>query len=621
MAGEVSQAKANLQNGFAILQKRKKMKESADAQTSAIQDAVKQMQTDATKAGTEVKDMDKGLAQKIMILSNFTITEAPDPGNEKYVLIATDKTTGEETKTIDKMQFDADKAEFEKYNALKKQVEKETEKLGIKKEDLEKLQEAAKKKEEELITSKGEASKADEDYNFSLQEYDKLQEELKTAEFEVKLENKGDNLTKVAKNLINDASINGEIADTNTVYNAIIDGDKANKQAGKDVNTDYRHMKVGQGNTYNLDQIKAMSGDKLDTDLSDDFEISSKDINELVASQKPEGDGKVSGGAAPINDDGGAAAPVKPQKEDDKTKNPNEKYHEGNITLPRGNVTSKDGRQINSLADLGLTANPNGTYTNSVGKVFSASEVNEMCRAMERGVDPDYPKLLDKAEKLGLDIDAITKDDGFGKNVKDLKAAIDAKEKADKAAKKQAKKDAKAQKEGLEAKAADEALEKAKNNKVGADYDPTIKDSDAAKKALDKYSDELKEMIDKGVIEKSDPESMTADQIKDLVKKYKAAKKEGKQAAKAGEKADNYRAKSDAARTNFDDTMNRVTTNSFNNLPDVIKNDAKMVLSGRAKEITGSVSGGGAYSISKSGSDSITITYKGNKIKISADEV
>ncbi len=162
-----------------------------------------------------------------------------------------------------------------------------------------------------------------------------------------------------------------------------------------------------------------------------------------------------------------AQSKIQPQSE--KTAG-NEKYktgRNGEITLPRG-IPYHDatGNSVDQSLELhGIKDNGDGTYTNSSGKNLTADEVNDYFRSIEKNTDRKFLRYLDQAEDLGIDIDDALKNAGNGESsVEALKQAID------------------------------------------------------TQKALNKYSDEIKQY---GI----NIEGMSADEIKDAVKDAKKGPK------------------------------------------------------------------------------------------------
>lgn len=109
----------------------------------------------------------------------------------------------------------------------------------------------------------------------------------------------------------------------------------------------------------------------------------------------------------------------------------NEKYktgRNGEITLPRGvQYHDATGNSVDQSLELhGIKDNGDGTYTNSAGKNLTADEVNDYFRSIEKNTDRKFSHYLDQAEDLGIDIDDALKNAGNGESsVKALKQAID----------------------------------------------------------------------------------------------------------------------------------------------------------------------------------------------------
>ena len=418
------QAKVN--DGWKLLETRKKQLESAQAQTKAVQEEYSKIQKDQAKA----EQLDAKLAQKIMVLSNFNVKTEPkepkkveDPGNAPNIPA---DATEEEKGTIqsefnqkkadfeqyqnDVKQYEKDLNEFKKYEALKDEIEKESPEI---KGQLDTLMKAAQTKEDELKKKQGDEAALQREVDFSWDNYQELQKELNDAKFEVKLNKQGDNLTSVAKENINKTSIDGEHADVKAVYDGIVAGDKEN---GAECNKKhYTTMKVGDKHTYTKDQIAKMGAD---VNLADDFgEDFGKEMNSLLEDavkekpdQKPEG-----------TEVGSGDKPAKPDQKPVKSKD--------EIVFPRG--IQWQGTEGNKLSDFGLKDNGDGTYTASTRKTYTAAEVNKYFREIEDSSGNNYSKYLDKAEKLGIKYEGLSP--------KELKETVKAAEKGSKAEEKRLK--------------------------------------------------------------------------------------------------------------------------------------------------------------------------------------
>jgi len=499
----VSQAQAKVQDGFVLLQKRKAMYESAQAQTTAVQEKFNEIQKSVTQTQNELKPLEQNIAQKIMMLSNFKVTEPPkevkepkDPAEVKepkhmnepkwsdfendwgegntwsteseakaayqkeikeYAVYSNKMVAYEEYqkdlkqyKEVDKPAYEQylkDLKEYSQYEALKADIEANA--PDDVKAHLKELMAAAQAKEVELTGAKTEENQYKAEYDFSYTEYQQLQEDLKAAQFEVKLENSGDNLTKVAKNSLDNASIDGKAVDVKDVYKGIVAGDKkTTNDVGHDSNY-YTHMAVGTSHKYGADDISAMGAD---LDLSDDFGAEMKTLLENAPTAKPK-----TVEDSPVEKQPDVLANKSVPAKSTVTADPNHEYKagkNGEITLPRGmdirvgvnNGSGEDGNgngvKASKLQDYGISYDEqSGMYMNSKGQKFTADEVNDYFRS----IDGLSQKYLDKAEEMGLDVDRIIS--GQSNPAKALKNAVKAQEKADKAQAKadraQAKADAK----------------------------------------------------------------------------------------------------------------------------------------------------------------------------------
>ena len=469
-----TQAQGAVGNGWKLLETRKKQLESAKLQTAAVQAKFNNLEADIAKT----KPLDAELAQKIMILSNFSDQakkggpgekpaapklEATDPGAEpsvpkegeaseeqiKAASIEHDswvqkkqeydakvkeheaKLKEYNEKTLPK--WEADKKEYDQYVALADEIDKKAPE-DVKKH-LNELMDAAQKTEAELKAAQGTEAELQREVDFSWAEYQKLNEDLKNADFSVTLREQGDgegkvkgndNLTRAAKDLINAASVNnidlskykkedgsfdmdklkqaleavGNDADTQTVYNNILAADKANGAESSKYH--YSHMKAGDSHQYTFNQVKAMGGDALDLDLSDDFGTELRDL----LKNAPD---------API-DKPTAETPTKPTapavkpSEEDSSGAVDPKYKkgkDGEIVLPQGDIKVGDATKPDAestyateLAHYGIVEkdgkyyrakkDENGNLVPRDNRAFTADEINKYFRQVEKdfGIKP-----------------------------------------------------------------------------------------------------------------------------------------------------------------------------------------------------------------------------------------
>lgn len=408
---------AQVKDGWKLLETRKKQLESAQAQTKAVQAEYSKIQQEQGKT----EKLDAKLAQKVMVLSNFNVKTEPkepkkvdDPGSAPNIPAdANEKEKGIIQREFDQKkadfeqyqkdvkQYEKDLKEFKKYEALKAEIEKESPEI---KGQLDTLMKAAQTKEDELKKAQGEEAELQREVDFSWDNYQELQKELESAKFDVTLDKQGDNLTSVAKENINKASIDGKQADVKAVYDGIVEGDKENNVDS--TKKHYTTMKVGDKHTYTKDQIAKMGADvNLADDFGEDFGTQMNSLLEDAVKEKP--DQKPEGTEVNSGDNS-----ANPDKKPVKTN--------GKIVLPRG--IKWQGTEGNKLSDFGIKDNGDGTYTASTGKTYTASEVNKWFREVEDSSGNNYSKYLDKAEKLGIDYNQYS-------SSKDLKEAVKAEEK------------------------------------------------------------------------------------------------------------------------------------------------------------------------------------------------
>lgn len=448
---------AQVKDGWKLLETRKKQLESAQAQTKAVQAEYSKIQQEQGKT----EELDAKLAQKVMVLSNFNVkTEPKEPKKVDDPGSAPNipADANEKEKGIIQREFDQKKADFEQYQKDVKQYEKdlkEFKKYEALKAEIEKESPEIKGQLDTLMK----AAQTKED------ELKKAQGE--EAELQREVDFSWDNYQELQKELETakfDVTLNKQgdnltsVAKEN-INKTSIDGKQADVKAVYDgiVEGDKENNVDSTKKHYTTMKV----GDK-HTYTKDQIAKMGADVN--LADDFGEDFGTQMNS---LLEDAVKEKPAqKPEGTEvdsgDKPAKPDQKpvKSKDEIVLPRG--IKWQGTEGNKLSDFGIKDNGNGTYTASTGKTYTASEVNKWFREVEDSSGNNYSKYLDKAEKLGIDYNQYS-------SSKDLKEAVKAEEKR--------------------------------------------------LKAVDKYSDEIKQY-------NIETEGRTADQIKADVKAAKAKAKE-----------------------------------------------------------------------------------------------
>ena len=443
-----------------LLQQKQKKLDSIKEQKRAVQDEFTKINNEANSTKVKIGEKEVSLSDAIVALQNhpFKGMKAPDTGDVKYEIKDKDeKSLG----IIDQAQFDKDMAEFKKaeaeYKALEKNVETATEELKITKDDLTKIMAEAEKVEQELANE-------DADYEVTMGDIESLNKQIDEA----------------AKTKTLDVTLKKD-KNNNTLVEATVNKLKVLQDQGLvDKSIDLKNLQPAQ--------LKKLSEAIVNSDIKNKIVAADTktDGTSEDYTKMEEGDGRTytvaqmqemakALGAGAENDEAGFAITsddlkdLKAPKDDfveipdgDKSTVQNKKTEiaNGKIVFPRG--IKWQGTEGNKLSDFGITDNGDGTYKASTGKIYTASEVNKWFREVEDSSGNNYSKYLDKAEDLGIDYNKFS-------SSKELKEAVKAEEKR--------------------------------------------------LKAVDKYSDEIKQY---GI----ETEGKTADQIKAAVKAAKAKAKE-----------------------------------------------------------------------------------------------
>lgn len=448
---------AQVKDGWKLLETRKKQLKSAQEQTKAVQAEYSKIQKEQGKT----EQLDAKLAQKVMILSNFNVkTEPKEPKKVEdpgsSPNIPAD--ANEKEKGIINREFEQKKADFEKYQDAVKQYEKdlkEFKKYEALKAEIEKESPEIKGQLDTLMK----AAQTKED------ELKKAQGE--EAELQREVDFSWDNYQELQKELetakfdvtLNKKGDNLTSVAKENINKTSIDGKQADVNAVYDgiVEGDKENKVDNTKKHYTTMEV----GDK-HTYTKDQIAKMGADVN--LADDFGEDFGTQMNSL--LEDAVKEKTDQKPEGTEvnsgDNSAKPDKKPVKinGKIVLPRG--IKWQGTEGNKLSDFGIKDNGDGTYTASTGKTYTASEVNKWFREVEDSSGNNYSKYLDKAEKLGIDYNQYS-------SSKDLKEAVKAEEKR--------------------------------------------------LKAVDKYSDEIKQY-------RIETKGRTADQIKADVKAAKAKAKE-----------------------------------------------------------------------------------------------
>ena len=406
---------AQAKDGWKLLQTRQKQLESAKLQTKAVQDEYSKIQQEQGKT----EKLDAKLAQKVMVLSNFNVkTEPKEPAKVEDPGNAPNipaDATEKEKGTIQR-EFDQKKADFEQYQKDVKQYEKDLKEF--------KKYEALKAEiEKESPEIKGQLDTLMKAAQTKEDELKKAQGQ--EAELQREVDFSWDNYQELQKELETakfDVTLDEKGDTLTSVAKKNID---ATSVDGKEADVKAVYNGIVEGDKENkVDNSKkhytTMNvGDK-HTYTKDQIAKMGADVD--LADDFGEDFGTqmnalLDDAVKETPDDGYGQihAGDKQPKLDQKPVKANDE-----IVLPRG--IKWQGTEGNKLSDFGITDNGDGTYTASTGKTYTASEVNKWFREVEDSSGNNYSKYLDKAEKLGIDYNQYS-------SSKDLKEAVKAEEK------------------------------------------------------------------------------------------------------------------------------------------------------------------------------------------------
>lgn len=408
-------------NNLGVLLKQKQNKlDSINKQKDAVQMTLDKTNVQASDAKVKIGNTETSLSEAIVTLQNhpFKGKKMPEDVNKaKYEI-----TNADGTKGLNKKEYDAAMADFQKqvdeykkaeqeYKNLEISIEKTTKELNMDKKTLEDLMKVADQKEQELKDT-------NKDYDVTYGEVEDLNKQIEeqrhTETIDVKLSNDKNNDTLVEATLnqlkaMQDKGLIGNNVDLNNLSkdqmkklckavvgtdiqkSAVAEGTKLDGSS-----SDYTKMKAGQVRTYTVAEMQKIAESLgVISESKDDgnFTISAEDLSAM-------------------------------QTEIDHATKLDQKPENVNIKFPRG-IEWQGAAKGDKLSDFHLTANADGTFTASTGKKFTENEVNEWFREIEDSAGNNYSKYLDKAEILGID--------PTGRSSKDLKDAVKTEEKRQKA--------------------------------------------------------------------------------------------------------------------------------------------------------------------------------------------
>lgn len=500
------------------LAERKAAFTSAQMQIQSINKIAEENKVKIADAEGNSQALDKDTAQKIMILSNMKVQSEPtapkepdkvEPPSGERPTVTDSESVAPEVKLVQKnaqkkwdeqqtkyedyknnklpayekelKQYEENKLEYAKFLKLKEDIQGNGEQKKISDNDLKTLMNAAQETE-------GKLKALGEEYDFNYTEYQKLTEEMKQAELEVTLRNKGDEtidgggndcVTKNLRDLANKNSIkNLDVSkidlskydlktetdkDGKTTYTLIdkethkeleatdldsleksVKGLKGEKTANvgnifshvtkddEDNNRKLNHNKLAEGTTLNYGKASEEMGFDLDT--SNDF---GAEIDNLLNPKKNVALAAAMSGPVSIS------TPPEIGKDDlskiklntSETKPDEEAGKKSDVVKARG-IPYNDKK---TDADWGYKDNGDGTFTSlkDPSRTLTADQLNEAMRKGEDTIHFGYSKLLDKAENYDIDIDKIvTKGMTGDEAYKAVKAAVKAAQAEEKAAKK-----------------------------------------------------------------------------------------------------------------------------------------------------------------------------------------
>ncbi len=406
---------AQAKDGWKLLQTRQKQLESAKLQTKAVQEEYSKIQQEQGKT----EQLDAKLAQKVMVLSNFNVkTEPKEPAkvaDPGNAPTIPADATEKEKGTIQR-EFDQKKADFEQYQKDVKQYEKDLKEF--------KKYEALKAEiEKESPEIKGQLDTLMKAAQTKEDELKKAQGE--EAELQREVDFSWDNYQELQKELETakfDVTLDEKGDTLTSVAKKNID---ATNIDGKEADVKAVYNGIVEGDkANNVDNSKkhytTMNvGDK-HSYTADQIAKMGADVN--LADDFGEDFGTQMNA---LLDDAVKETPDEGYGQiqaGDKQPKLNQKPVKANdeIVLPRG--IKWQGTEGNKLSDFGITDNGDGTYTSSTKKTYTAEEVNKWFREVEDSSGNNYSKYLDKAEKLGIDYNQYS-------SSKDLKEAVKAEEK------------------------------------------------------------------------------------------------------------------------------------------------------------------------------------------------
>ena len=470
-------------NTAKLMTLQKKIEANLQAQESAVEKFRMTMGTEKTQVADQKitvgnKQMDYDMA--VTTLANFKVPEKPD---EADYYVDVEKADGEsmDEKEFDETSFKAALKEYEDAVAqkatLEDAVKTASKELGISEEQLELLIAKSESTEAELLA-------AEEKKDYSIQDLQDVKKQIAESTEKITIDGSKNSKGMVDQTLkdmlkagvLSESELKSMSTEQRKAFaDSYVKADNSHYgtdfQAKDGYDDLYTKASSAKGRGRTTGTFTAAELSKMLNDASTDSASYSSLLDDIdFLKQKPEPKPE-----APAEPDPKPETPTEPDSDsgvkpgdkpsDDGKQNINVGKN-GEITLPRGmdlrvgvndgsgidgNVTKdeeghdvKNGEKATTLEQFGIIEVDGKYYRAKKGedgeleprydRAFSADEINKYFRQLENSVDYNYSKWLNKAQKLGLDIDAITK--GASDPKKALKDAVKAKEAEAKDAKK-----------------------------------------------------------------------------------------------------------------------------------------------------------------------------------------
>ena len=473
---------AGVGNGFDLLAKRELALKSFQAQKDAVIAKLAESQDKVTYQQGEVTRTKEQLADYVVALQNLKEPDKVDepgkePVKEDYKKEETWSPTSEEVKSsvvynkdndYDMNKFNVDHKEWEEKDAAYKQYQKDLEDYNNQKSALEEQINSFKAidadNENFLNNLIGVAKEAEQavienqtGIDINTGDIENLNAQLAEAKFEVKAGDGGNNGMVAAT--FSDLQKAGVIPkdakpgdyskeQLQEMCKQLVTADNENNGTNYNVNGNDRHyktMSADAASTYTYEQMDHMAealglGGGKGIDLEDgSFGLSMADLDKLgneYAANKAYDGGEI--GEVTVVGHSSVKTPRGIHYQDlnsDGTEKPEDERRDFNRLSTHGltakTTTDAEGNETVVKDDKGRTiyvriGSDGKPLANS--REFNSDEVNEYFRGIENSVASGYSRVLNKAEKYGVDIDATTNGITNGKEAKQaLNDAIDVK--------------------------------------------------------------------------------------------------------------------------------------------------------------------------------------------------